>query len=233
MVHRREIDGQEIVFGNQGDLLGNAMTWWDHDTGSIWSQPLGEAIAGPRKGQTIELLPSTLTQWSSWRELHPDTLGLDAENGRSGFDLERMAIVVEFGPEAVAYPVVELREAGAVNDVINGVPVVITVDPGDEQRWAVFSRRLDNDVLELEVADGSLIDTETSTVWDSVRGRAIEGPLLGEIMDPLPAITAFPEDFSTFWPQGRIWRLGDPAAPLPDSDGVSDGLERKLNPASD
>ena len=107
MVHRREIDGQEIVFGNQGDLWGNAMTWWDHDTGSIWSQPLGKAIAGPHKGQTIELLPSTLTQWSSWRELHPDTLGLDAENGRSGFDLERMAIVVEFGPEAVAYPVVE------------------------------------------------------------------------------------------------------------------------------
>ncbi len=43
------VDGEEIIFGTQGALYRNAMTWWDHDTGSIWSQPLGEAIAGPHK----------------------------------------------------------------------------------------------------------------------------------------------------------------------------------------
>ena len=78
MVHRREIDGKEIVFGNQGALWGNAMTWWDHETGTVWSQPIGEAIVGPRKGDQVELLPSELTVWSSWREAHPGTLALDA-----------------------------------------------------------------------------------------------------------------------------------------------------------
>ena len=29
MVHRREIDGRDILFGNHGALLGSAMTWWD------------------------------------------------------------------------------------------------------------------------------------------------------------------------------------------------------------
>ena len=67
-----------MVFGVHGALWGNAMTWWDHDTGSIWSQPLGEAIAGPRKGETVELLPMTYTTWDSWRNAHPQTLALDA-----------------------------------------------------------------------------------------------------------------------------------------------------------
>lgn len=64
-VHRRELDGEPVLFGNQGALWSNAMTWWDHQTGSIWSQPLGEAIAGPYKGRRLDLLPSTLTTWSA------------------------------------------------------------------------------------------------------------------------------------------------------------------------
>ena len=34
---------------------------------------------------------------------------------------------------------------------------------------------------------------------------ALEGPLLGETLDLLPGFTAFPGDFPTFWPDGRIW----------------------------
>ena len=125
MVHRREIDGAAIVFGNQGALWGNAMTWWDHDTGSIWSQPIGEAIAGPLKGRTLELLPSTLTTYGSWKAEHPGGLALDAPGGRSGFDLSRMAVVVDFGDEATAYDIPSLRDAGPANDVVSGVPIAV------------------------------------------------------------------------------------------------------------
>ena len=34
MVHRREVNGEVLIFGNQGALWGNAMTWFDHDTGT-------------------------------------------------------------------------------------------------------------------------------------------------------------------------------------------------------
>ena len=71
MVHRRELGGEAIWFGNQGGLWGNAMTWFDHATGSVWSQPLGLAIAGPRRGQRLDLLPSLLTSWGAWREAYP------------------------------------------------------------------------------------------------------------------------------------------------------------------
>lgn len=46
---------------------------FDEATGSYWSQLLGRAICGPRTGEALELIPSTVTDWASWRERHPDT----------------------------------------------------------------------------------------------------------------------------------------------------------------
>ena len=82
MVHRREIEGEEVVLGNQGALFKDAMTWWDHDTGSVWSQTRGEAILGPRSGYRLESLRFTVTVWASWRRDHPGTLALDADSAR-------------------------------------------------------------------------------------------------------------------------------------------------------
>ena len=205
MVHRRELDGTEIVFGNQGALWGNAMTWWDHDTGSVWSQPLGEAIMGPRKGARLELLSSTLTRWGTWRSAHPDTLALDAPAGHSGFALERMMVAVELDGQSAAYRFTDLWERGPANDVVAGVELAVVTDPADPQRWAVFSRRLDDTVVTLAVEGGRLVDVETGTVWDPVRGTALEGPLVGETLGLLPGFTVFPSEYPTFWPDGKVW----------------------------
>ena len=59
---------------------------------------------------------------------------------------------------------------------------------------------------ELAASGDQLVDTATGTVWDPVRGRALEGELAGEVLDTLPAFTSFPDDFDTFWPDGRHWR---------------------------
>ena len=205
MVHRRQIGGEEIIFGNQGALWGNAMTWWDHDTGSVWSQPIGEAILGPRTGERLELLPSTLTQWGPWLEAHPETLALDAPGGFDRFSLDQMALVVDFGTEVAAYPVVRLREVGVVNDVVAGVEVAVLIDPTDDQRWTVFSRRLDDTVVELTVVAGELVDLASGTTFDPVRGIGSGGDLDGQILDLLPAFTSFPDDVVTFWPDARFW----------------------------
>ena len=58
LVHDRRVDGATAVFGNQGALYKGAMTWFDHETGSIWSQPLGKAVVGPRSGVSLNLMPS-------------------------------------------------------------------------------------------------------------------------------------------------------------------------------
>jgi len=53
----------------------------------VWSQPLGLAIAGPRRGQRIDLLPSLLTSWRAWQEACPHTVALDAVRRVHGFYL--------------------------------------------------------------------------------------------------------------------------------------------------
>jgi hypothetical protein len=206
MVHRREINGETIVFGIQGALWGNAMTWWDHDTGSVWSQPIGEAIAGPRTGQTIDLLPSEFTSWEAWTEAHPDTLALDAPAPPSGFDLGEMQIVVDFTQEVRAYPIPDLRRVGVVNDIVAGLELAVVSDPNEPERWAVFSRRVDDVTVVLELVEGELVDRASGTRFDPVRGLGRGGDLDGAVLNLLPGLTVFPADYDTFWPEGSVWR---------------------------
>jgi hypothetical protein len=205
MVHRRELDGETLVFGNQGALWGNAMTWWDHDTGSIWSQPRGEAILGPRAGARLELLSSTLTTWEAWQTSHRDSLALDVHAWTTGFNLEQMAIVVDFGSESVAFDIPALREVGVVNDLVAGVAIAVVIDPDEEQRWAVFSRQLDAVVVDLELTAEGLVDPASGTVFDPFLGIGRSGPLAGQSLDKLPAFTSFPGDYFTFFPDGKVW----------------------------
>ncbi|MBT8249093.1 MAG: DUF3179 domain-containing protein [Acidimicrobiia bacterium] len=205
MVHRRELKGTELVFGNQGDLYGNAMTWFDHGTGSIWSQPRGEAILGPLTGERLELLPSTLTTWQAWTTANPQTLALDVEGWPTGFHLEDMAVVVDMGGAATAYSFEELQRSGVVNDEVAGVPVAIVIDPQDTNRWAVFSRQLDDVVVELSFVQAGLIDIATGTSFDPFSGVGVAGPLRDQSLDRLPAFTAFPDDYARFFPAGTMW----------------------------
>lgn len=69
---------QDRVFGLSG--RGGAqptndpnLVMFDGATGSYWSQLLAQAICGPRTGETLTLVPSTVTTWSDWREAHPET----------------------------------------------------------------------------------------------------------------------------------------------------------------
>ena len=144
MVHRREIDGQPAVFGVQGALYRNAMTWWDHETGSIWSQPLGAAIAGPLTGTSVDLLPAVLTTWGAWRDAHANTLALDAAGGASGPALETLLIVANYGGEARGYSINGLREVGTVYEVLGGVPIAVVIDHRPRSMGGVLppSRRL-------------------------------------------------------------------------------------------
>ncbi len=202
MVHRREVDGNPIALGNHGALWGNAMTWWDHETGSIWSQPLGEAIAGPLKGTRLELLPSTLTTWSDWRELHPETVALDADSTTGDFELDVMSIVVELEDESIAFPVPSLRTEGPANSDVAGVPVGVVVSPGSDN-WSVFSRQVGDKVVMFDLVGEVLVERGGPGRWDPELGLPLDES--GEILNKLPGFTSFQEDYITFFPRGFFW----------------------------
>ena len=182
-------------------LWGNAMTWWDHDTGSVWSQPLGEAIIGPHKGERLELLTSSFTTWDEWSQAHPGTLALDAPNGNIGRDLSDLSIVVEIGDESVAFPIPTVRQVGVVNSEVAGVPVAILADPESDD-WVVFARTLDSRVVELDLVEGRLVEEGGTAAFDATLGIALEGD---ESLLRLPAFTSFPDDYPTFFPNGAVW----------------------------
>lgn len=59
---------EDLRVRNRGNLV-----MIDEATGSFWSQVLARAICGPREGDTLRIVPSTLTTWDEWQDTHPDT----------------------------------------------------------------------------------------------------------------------------------------------------------------
>lgn len=49
------------------------LVMFDHETGSFWSQLLVQAICGPLTGETLSLVPSTVSTWGRWQKAHPKT----------------------------------------------------------------------------------------------------------------------------------------------------------------
>jgi len=92
-----------------------------------------------------------------------------------------------------------------VNDVVAGLEIAVVIDPNDQERWAVFSRRLDTEVIELELTADGLVDPVSGTLFDPFLGIGLLGPLAEQSLDKLPAFTSFPDDYVTFFPDGKTW----------------------------
>ena len=195
-----------------------AMTWWDHGTESVWSQPWGRAIAGPLEGASLELVPSELAPWSTWRAQNPGTTVL-SEGGlvrlryRGQGTTDRFVIGVTLGESASAYPYKLVADQGIINDRIGDTPVAVFVDPGTRS-IRVFLRVVhedrdvndgENELNFLIDSAGQVTDRQTGTVWDPLRGVATEGPLAGAVLQAIPYISAYDWAWEDFYPHSRFY----------------------------
>ena len=139
-MHDRRIDGKAHTFGNQGALYMRAMTWFDHETESIWSQPIGTALLGEYEGVRLEMIPAEVVPWKTWREQYPETLIL--ERGGNPFFQSRnvnpftgsrgaYVVGVSLGDVAKAYPFETVADDVVVNDAIGDIPVFVYANPVD------------------------------------------------------------------------------------------------------
>ena len=71
IVFDRTVDGRETTFGTTGKLRNSDLVMYDRETESWWQQFTGEAITGARTGAKLEIIPSRLQSWQSFREEHP------------------------------------------------------------------------------------------------------------------------------------------------------------------
>jgi hypothetical protein len=69
------------LFGVSGLLYQSDVLLYDRKTESLWSQLMMQAVAGPRTGETLDILPIEHTQWSTWKARHPDTTVLSRNTG--------------------------------------------------------------------------------------------------------------------------------------------------------
>ena len=72
----RRVGGEETELGVSGLLHKNDLIMYDRKTESIWQQITGRALAGPRRGETLEAVPVSMTQWGDWLGAHPDSVVL-------------------------------------------------------------------------------------------------------------------------------------------------------------
>ena len=200
MVHRREINGETVVFGNQGDLWNNAQTWFDHDTGSVWSQVTGTALLGPLKGTSVELLSSELSSWRDWREQFPDTMALATETSRNTFRIENLTVVAQVNGEVAGIEFGDLRDRESISIELGGEPVIFIAEPNFD-RWAVFSRTVQGEVREIEIRNGLLTDINNGDTWAPSTGASFNG--FG-VLDRIPTFSSNFADFVNIFPEGRV-----------------------------
>ena len=183
-----------------------AMTWWDHETDSIWSQPWGMAISGPLEGTQLDLIPAGIVPWGTWLADHPDSLVLKvAATGLFGAPFRNAFVIgITLGDHAKAYPFQSASNDRVINDWIGTVPVLVLADP-DTKAINTYNRNVAGRELEFILQDTELVDTETQTTWDPATGSAVEGPLRGELLQRVPYITSFDWAWEDFYPHSDFY----------------------------
>ena len=81
-------DGQG-VFGVSGLLYNSDVLLYDHGSESLWSQILGKAIAGPKRGELLDQIPLAHVKYAQWLERHPASWVLSRETGYKGINYGR------------------------------------------------------------------------------------------------------------------------------------------------
>ena len=190
------------MFGNQGALYKNAMTWWDHRTESVWSQVTGEALYGPLRGIRLRHIPAAVETWEAWRDSHPHTLVLETGDVGGEPDTRDFVIGIRMPAEAAAFRFPYVAERGVVNDVVGGIPVAVYAR--QDRVIRVFVRRVSGRIVTLEESAGRLVDPISGTVWHALTGQGLSGPLAGQPLAPLAWASSYDWAWVDFYPEARI-----------------------------
>lgn len=79
----REINGEVTEFGVSGLLFRNNLIPFDRNSESEWSQMQLRGVRGENSGQIIETVDVIETNWSTWKEMYPNSQVLTTETGFS------------------------------------------------------------------------------------------------------------------------------------------------------
>lgn len=123
-VFDRRVDGEVLEFGVSGLLYRSNVLMYDRQETwaeeSLWSQMMGEAVAGPKVGTRLANLPFEVVTWAAWQEAHGDAKVLDIETGYDR-DYSRLVYADYFAEPGVRMPIGEVDERLELKEWVLGV----------------------------------------------------------------------------------------------------------------
>ena len=134
---------------------------------------------------------------------------VDVEEADTWLKPQEPVILFQIDDDVRAYPLQILIWHEIVNDVVSGVPVVVTFCPLCNTAIA-FERTLDGQVLDfgttglLRFSNLIMYDRQTESWWQQATGDAIVGELTGQQLKFLPAPIISWEEFKTAHPDGKV-----------------------------
>ena len=210
-MYAREVKDRTITLAVSGMLWNRSLVMIDTETDSLWSHLLGEAMQGELKGARLEVLPSLMTDWGTWRKLHPNSTVVMLKRTSSRFNREfyrngmhRFVLGYASGENAVAWPFEALEKQPAINDKLHDTPLLVVFDSPSSTAF-LFDRRVGDRTLRFDIKDGKLLDDETKSVWNAHTGQATAGPLKGQQLTPLAGVVSFRRAWMIFHPTTRLW----------------------------
>ena len=68
MAFRRDFDSAFTTLGVSGLLYNSDLLLYDRKSKSLWSQVMGQAVSGPRKGKRLVSVPIEHTTWADLKK---------------------------------------------------------------------------------------------------------------------------------------------------------------------
>ncbi len=222
-------------FGVSGLIFQNNLVMFDVETESLWPQLCRTGVAGPREGTALVQVPAIEMRWDAWKARHPNSLivsertGFDrdytaypyryyetsrhllfplAGDADERRPLKERVFGLPDGDGGWAFPFDELAALSptvALTAHRAGQDIVVLWDAAARAAAAYRPETTDGQRVSLRGAGSGYLDDDTGTRWD-VEGRALEGPLAGARLVPVPdGFVAFWFAWAAFHPQTRIF----------------------------
>lgn len=245
IVFDRRFQDEILDFGTTGLLRNSDLVMYDRQSETWWQQFTGEGLAGKWAGERLDFHTSQVISFGDFKQAFPDgqvlarpafprSYGLNPYVGYDGNDsspflfsgeidrrvpatIRVLGLHGQTGPVAYRFP--DIAAAGAINDLLGDIPIVVWHKRGTAsaldtraiaEGWdvgsaAAFDRRVDGRTLTFRRdSDGLFMDEETGSRWTIV-GRAVEGQLSGAQLAPMIAFDHFWFAWAAFHPDTTIY----------------------------
>jgi hypothetical protein len=148
----RILDNEEVELGVSGLLHNNDLIMYDRKTESLWQQITGKAIAGPKRGSSLESIPLQMALWADWKSRYPDAEVLAYPDDPAQYS--KAAYGDYASSDRLLFPVTSEDARLHVKKIIYGVEISdqsIAVESGWLQEHDVWEHEIDGQTIRLEI----------------------------------------------------------------------------------